>query len=88
MIKYEDFSPQITERGLLGNPKKAQTLQGTIDTVNQWIADNAIEIINIETVMIPFSIYGKSPTSYHRRKYQIIEGRADWHQIIRVWHKV
>ena len=74
MIKYKDFSPQVTERGLLGRPKKVETVQAIINSANQWINDNSIEVINIETVVLP--------------RYFGIDEHATWHQFIRVWYKV
>lgn len=53
MIKYKDFAPRITERGPFGGPAKYESFPEVVSAVNQWIERTTIQVINVETVVLP-----------------------------------
>ena len=53
MLKYKDFVPkEIVAPGFL-NPGKHETFEAAVRAANQWIADNEIKIVSMETVVLP-----------------------------------
>ena len=80
-IQFKDFVPDIVNSGFMkwaeGTPIKE-----LVATANQWIEDENISVINVETVIAPFQ----------KHKYQaqsiFTPGAGPYHyQVIRVWYK-
>ncbi|MBW4693811.1 MAG: hypothetical protein KME27_18865 [Lyngbya sp. HA4199-MV5] len=53
MIQYKDFAPRITERGPFGGASEYELFSEVVSAVNQWIESTAIQVINVETVVLP-----------------------------------
>ncbi|MBD2100253.1 hypothetical protein [Leptolyngbya sp. FACHB-261] len=94
MIKYKDFAPQITERGPFGGPAEYEPLSGVVSAANQWIASTTIQVINVETVVLPDRIEGTSDdvygvtTSNAFHPVMISQGLAiNCFQCVRVWYR-
>ncbi|MUG91910.1 hypothetical protein F7734_05280 [Scytonema sp. UIC 10036] len=64
MIKYEDFAPRITERLPFGGPAEYESFSEVVSAVNQWIEISTIQVINVETVVLPDRIEGTSDGVY------------------------
>jgi hypothetical protein len=87
MLRYQDFVPRMTKPAAFLSPAEHESFEAAVAEANQWIADNAIRIISVETVVLP-NIWSR---------YE--EGSADaalgtsgdspsfWHQFIRVWYE-
>lgn len=82
MIKYKDFAPRIVKRGLLREPIEVESFSDAVNVANQWIENRAIQVINIETVILPdnsegtsMGIYGGSMLGY------------SYLQCVRVWYR-
>jgi hypothetical protein len=94
MIKYKDFAPRITERGSLGGPSDYESFSEVVSAVNQWIASTTIQVINVETVVLPDRIEGTSDdiygltTSNAFHPVMISQGLAiNCFQCVRVWYR-
>lgn len=87
MLKYKDFVPkQIVAPGFL-NPGDHESFEHAVAAANQWIVDNDVKIIAMETVVLP-NIWSRWE-----------EGSADasigtsgdtpsrWHQFLRCWYR-
>jgi hypothetical protein len=91
MIAYRDFAPQIAKpRGLseslaLKEPTH-QTFEDALRAANDWIQADAINVVNIETVVLPniWSYSERGPTDVEP---ETVSGHATWYQFIRVWHR-
>ncbi len=64
MIKYEDFVPRITERGPFGGPSEYESFSEVVSAVHQWIETRTIQVINVETVVLPDSLKSTSDGVY------------------------
>ena len=86
MLKYKDFVPkEIVAPGFL-NPGKHESFEAAVQAANEWIEDNEIKIVSMETVVLP-NIWSRWE-----------EGSADasigtsgdnpsrWHQFLRCWY--
>lgn len=87
MLKYRDFVPaQIEAPGFL-NPGAHESFDHAVEAANQWISENDIQLISLETVVLP-NIWSRWE-----------EGSADasigtsgdtpsrWHQFLRCWYR-
>ncbi len=85
MIKFHDFAPVLLESGFLSG-NKYETLREALDKANQWIASKGVDVINVETVVLPNLNSGGLGTSEVELtasgKFQ-----STWHQFIRVWYR-
>lgn len=64
MIKWKDFAPRITERGPFGGPAEYESFSEVVSAVNQWIDMTTIQVINVETVVLPESLTSTSDGVY------------------------
>lgn len=64
MIQCKDFAPRITERGPFGGASDYESFSDVVSTVNQWIESTTIQVINVETVVLPDRIEGTSDDVY------------------------
>lgn len=94
MIQYKDFAPRITERGPLGGPSEYESFSEVVNAVNQWIESTTIQVINVETVVLPDRIEGTHDdiygvtTSNAFYPVMISQGLAiNCFQCVRVWYR-
>ncbi|MFP5275396.1 hypothetical protein [Coleofasciculus sp.] len=94
MIKYKDFAPRITERGPFGGPSDYESFSEVVSEVNQWIESTTIQVINVETVVLPDRIEGTSDgvygvtTSNAFHPVMISQGvTVNCFQCVRVWYR-
>ena len=86
MIAYRDFAPTQISAAALFKSAKYESLDHTLETANAWIRTNSINVLNVETVVLP--------------NLCVSEGTADtnlvlmpdfaeaWNQFFRVWYRV
>ncbi len=80
-ISFKDFQGKyLDERGFISDPD-LEPIDGAVDSANQWIAENSVEVINVETV---FTNLGRESEC----TLQFEGDRAHFRktQIIRVWY--
>ena len=94
MIKYKDFAPRITVRGPFGGPSEYASFSEVVSAVNQWIESTTIQVINVETVVLPDRLEGTSDdvygvtTSNAFHPVMISQGLPiKCFQCVRVWYK-
>lgn len=88
MIQFQDFEPRIIpETGIL-QPTQYENLDETLQDLNSWIEENEIQVLNIETVVLPnihkFDEEGTVDVAVKvsTKSYSI------WYQFFRVWYYV
>jgi len=83
MITYKDFAPQMTKKGFFSTT--FQTFDEAVLAANQWIQQTQVEIVNIETVVLPemWSEDGTTDTELTTSG----EMMSSWYQFIRVWYR-
>lgn len=84
MFTYKDFAPEVVEKGGLFRSNKVEALKEVVATANHWAETNSVEVINIETVLLP--VTSKDPVeSFERTAISVELGMAEWTQIVRLW---
>jgi hypothetical protein len=94
MIQYKDFAPRITERGPFGGPSDYESFSEVVSEVNQWIENTTIQVIDVETVVLPDRIEGTSDGVYgvttSNAFYPVMIGQGlaiNCFQCVRVWYR-
>jgi hypothetical protein len=86
VITYRDFAPQQTAPGGLLKRPEFESLDQAVAEANAWIDSNRVEVVNIETVVLPnvWSPYEEGTEDAN------IMTRGDfataWNQFVRVWY--
>ena len=83
MIKFKDFAPQIKKRGFFTT--NFQTFEEALSAANDWMAAGQIDVVTIETVVLPeiWSEDGTTDTNLRTRG----EMMSTWYQFIRIWYR-
>jgi hypothetical protein len=94
MIQYKDFAPRITKRGPFGGPSEYELFSEVVSKVNQWIASTTIQVINVETVVLPDSLKSTSDGVYgvtvSNGVYPVMISQGvtvNCFQCVRVWYR-
>lgn len=94
MIKCEDFVPRITKRGPFGGPAEYESFFEVTSAVNQWIESKTIQVINVETVVLPDSLESTSDGVYgvavNNGVYPVMASQGlaiNCFQCVRVWYR-
>jgi hypothetical protein len=94
LIQCKDFAPRITERGPFGGASEYESFSEIVSAVNQWIGSRTIQVINVETVVLPDRIEGTSDDVYGMKisngfyPVMISQGLAiKCFQCVRVWYR-
>ena len=85
MIEFYDFVPKVMDKGGFLKAAKLEELRDVMEDVNFWVKANNIDVINIETVVLP-NIHqeeGSQDTNLHTSG----EMRSNWYQFVRVWYR-
>ncbi len=80
MIAYRDFVPQ----GMEHPPADCTCMDGIVFEANQWIQDNRIRILNVQTLLLP-GLEPGHPQTGHGVFY--IGAFEHWTQVLRIWYE-
>jgi hypothetical protein len=88
MISYRDFAPQRIKRGLLRSDDY-ENFDAAVSAANSWIAVDSIDVIDVETVVLPnISEEGSQGTSDGRvETAEAMTSVNEWYQFVRVWYR-
>ncbi|GHB98522.1 hypothetical protein [Cerasicoccus arenae] len=87
MIRYQDFAPEKTAAGGFFKMPTFESLDECVAQANRWIEDNQLELINVETVVLPnMHISGEEGTS-DVSLHTSGDMMSNWHQFVRVWYR-
>jgi hypothetical protein len=87
MIAYRDFAPrQLTPAGLL-RQAAFESLDETLAAANSWILANAVDVLNVETIILPNSYSAKRHGTNDPEMITQSEFAIAWSQFIRVWYR-
>lgn len=85
MIRYKDFAPQVIRRGPFGGVIEVESLSDVVSAANQWIENRSIQVIHVETVVLPLN---SKNTNHGAYGFVIINGgEVNWYQCVRVWYR-
>lgn len=83
-IQFRDFTPTSMEhKALIFSTTTYACLDSALEKANQWIQEHEIDLINVETVLLP-EIGGDDTTDTHMTTSG--EMMSSWYQFIRVWY--
>jgi hypothetical protein len=87
MIGFADFVPAKTRNGGFFTTADHAPIQEAVDRANAWIAENNVQVFNVETVTLP-NMYQRGetgPQDSHLNVYPDIT--SEIYQFVRVWYK-
>ena len=85
-LKYKDFVPKQISAPAIFKPGEHETFDDAVLGLNRWLAISKVNVINIETVVLP-NIW--SPWEEGSGDASIgTSGSAPshWHQFVRCWY--
>ena len=93
MLAFRDFVPR-DDTPMLALSRRLESVQSVLERVNAWIGEEGIDVINVETVLLPAAAAqdreGQSSGRYtDNMQYDIgfFEVGTTRLQVIRVWHR-
>ena len=87
MIEFKDFvADELSSAGFFKQATH-ESLRTVLGEVNGWIKASEVDVINVETVVLP-NIHspheeGSEDTSLHTKG----DWTSTWHQVVRVWFR-
>ena len=96
MIAFKDFVPQPLNytgpsKGFFALPKvpEFETFEKAVASANAWIAQEAIRVIHVETVVLPHAyIHDARDVSQTGQPVLQWGSLVFWEQFVRVWYEV
>jgi hypothetical protein len=87
MIQFRDFVPRMLSAPAFFKMGEYETFAEAVAAANQWIDQQCIEVINIETVVLP-NIWSRFEEGSTDGSLGISgDSPSFWHQIVRVWYR-
>ncbi|NRA37205.1 MAG: hypothetical protein HRU15_03635 [Planctomycetes bacterium] len=86
MITCRDFVPLELKPGRFFTPAEMEDFSECMQRVNEWVSANAVDVINIETVVLPniHAAHEEGSTDVDLRTSG--DFQTMWHQFIRIWY--
>ena len=83
--RYIDFAPVFAQRQLIGITVDVEyeSLQDTVIRANDWITRAGVQVMNIETVLLPAPL---NQPDYQTGANGFRGDVVRWVQIVRVWY--
>ncbi|MDG2470183.1 MAG: hypothetical protein P8M80_12955 [Pirellulaceae bacterium] len=87
MLKFKDFVPQMTEQPGWLREGTYESFDLAVDAANIWITESHIEVINIETVVLPnlWSRFEEGSTDSSIGTSG--DSPSRWNQFLRCWYR-
>ncbi len=87
MIRYKDFAPHVIKRGLL-HSDDYENFDAAVAAANDWIVSAGVELINVETVVLPNISADRSEGTIDGRveTEEAMTSINEWYQFARVWY--
>lgn len=87
MLKYKDFVPDEIERPGFLTPGEHESFDDAVEAANQWIVENNIKIIGMETVVLP-NIWSRWEDGSGDASIGTSgDAPSRWHQFLRCWYR-
>ena len=85
MLQFRDFVPRMLVEPGLFKEGQHESLDDALEAANQWLAESHVQLVNVETVVLP-NIWsrweqGSADTSLG------VGSPSHWHQFIRCWYE-
>jgi hypothetical protein len=87
MLTYRDFAPQPLSSTIERNPR-FEPFDVAVQAANDWIAAESIEIVNVETVVLPsYSAWVEGKTTDPHIYVNLANYWFASRQFVRVWYR-
>ncbi len=89
-IRFRDFAPDWKHKVLGLAIGGRQTMDAVLETVNAWVAEKDIDVVNVETLILPKSAAENPEKGTHddiRYNVGMFELAAERLQVVRVWYR-
>ena len=87
MLKYKDFVPKELETPGFLNPGEHEAFDDAVVAANQWIQENEIKVIGMETVVLP-NIWSRWEEGSDDASIGTSgDTPSRWHQFLRCWYR-
>ena len=85
MIDFRDFLPRQTQKGSFGKATQYEVIGEVLGEVNDWIHAQKVNVINVETVLLPnmHEPGNRGSQDGHLATRDFVR----WHQFVRVWFR-
>jgi hypothetical protein len=88
MIAFKDFAPQQTSPPGLLKAAEFESLVATVAAANAWIDGHGIDVVYVETVVLP-NVWSPHSSGTDDPNQILQGGFAEaWNQFVRVWYRV
>jgi len=84
MLGFTDFLPKFTP-GFLSS--RSESLQTVLKDANHWINEHNVNVVNVETVVLPNIHQGGEEGPEDSALRVSGDFSNTWHQFVRVWYK-
>lgn len=91
-MQFKDFAPRFRQTNatfldLKITSPEFESFDACVDAARAWIAENNVEVISIETVVLP-NIYEPSEQGTTDADLETTdEVHTHWYQFVRVWYR-
>ena len=83
MLKYKDFVPQEIEAPGFFKEGKHESFDHAMEAANDWLVNNEVSVISIETVVLPNIWENWEEGSVAASLGTSSDGPSRWHQLMR-----
>ncbi len=80
-IQFKDFIPEIVSENFFNN--EYATLEETVERVNEWVSQNKVRVISVETVVRPAMVDDDKGGG---TKVKFSSEFVESYQFVRVWY--
>ena len=86
-IAHRDFIPEMLDAGGLFRAPDFEPFERTLRRANEWIDNNHIALVNVETVVLPNVFSPGEEGTKDPALHTSGEMASRWHQFIRIWYR-
>lgn len=86
-IRFIDFAPRQLEAPSFLVRAKYEDLGQALVRLNRWIEESEVEILNIETIVLPNMHRPREEGTHDVAILAAGESPGNWHQFFRVWYR-
>jgi len=87
MIGFADFAPRMLEESGFFKSARYESFEAALDAANQWVAENELRVINVETVVLPNMWDSAENGTEDPEIWTSGDISSNWYQFIRVWYE-
>ena len=86
MLKYKDFVPRQLKAPGVFDHGEHESFDHAVEAANQWLMDNSLQLISLETVVLP-NIWSRWEEGSSDASIGTGEAPSRWHQFLRCWYR-